>query len=476
MTSSSSEPSGAQRPRVSSGPTFSTSAGREAVALAASAGVYLDDWQAWLLEQSLGERVDGMWAATQVGLIVPRQNGKGEVLLARALAGLFLFEEQLLLHSAHEFKTAKEAYLRIRGVIERSPDLLSQVRQFRYSNEDVSVELHSGQRLRFVARSTGSGRGFTGDVIIFDEAYNLPTEAVAAMLPTLSARPNPQIWYASSAGMDSSETLASLRDRGTLGDERLFFAEWSASPDCDLDDHAAWAEANPALGRRISVEFIEGTERPAMGDAEFARERLGIWSDPRTSRVIDETSWAACADVLSRPEERFALAVDVSPDRATASVALAGLRDDDLWHVELDEHRNGVGWLLDYIVTRCERNDIRAVVIDAVSPAASIIDALKARRVKVTTTGPRDMAKACGSFFDAVYEDRLRHIDQPQVNAALGAARKRVLGDAWAWNRQSQASDITPLVACTLALWGAQSSTVKKPSRSSTGRRAALVL
>ena len=69
------------------------------------------------------------------------------------------------------------------------------------SHGDEGVELTTGQRLRFVARSRSSGRGFTGDCVILDEAFNLNAEDMAALLPTLAARPNPQVWYASSAGM-----------------------------------------------------------------------------------------------------------------------------------------------------------------------------------------------------------------------------------------------------------------------------------
>jgi hypothetical protein len=97
---------GAQRPRVHSGPKFSTSAGAEAVELASELGLFLDPWQQWVLEQSLGERPDGRWAAFQVCLLCPRQNGKGSILEARELAGLFLFGEKKITHSAHEAKTA----------------------------------------------------------------------------------------------------------------------------------------------------------------------------------------------------------------------------------------------------------------------------------------------------------------------------------------------------------------------------------
>jgi hypothetical protein len=64
---------GDQRPRIESVPPRLSSAGLEAVELAASAGIDLDPWQAHVLEQSLGERRDGKWAAFEVGLIVSRQ-------------------------------------------------------------------------------------------------------------------------------------------------------------------------------------------------------------------------------------------------------------------------------------------------------------------------------------------------------------------------------------------------------------------
>jgi hypothetical protein len=49
---------------------------------------------------------------------------------------------------------------------------------------------------------------------------------------------------------------------------------------------------------------------------------------------------------------------------------------------------------------------------------------------------------------------RLRHIDQTPLTAAVQGARKRPLLDAWAWNRKDATTDITPLVAVTLAMHG----------------------
>ena len=177
----------------------------EAIELAASAGLILDEWQCFALDVALSERADGKWAAFEVGMIVPRQNGKGSILEARELAGLFLFGERLILHSAHEFKTAAEAFLRVKALVDNTDDLRRKVKQIRTSHGDEGIELLDGARLRFVARSRGSGRGFSGDCVILDEAFNLGAEAMGALLPTLSAKPNPQIWYTSSAPMASSQ-------------------------------------------------------------------------------------------------------------------------------------------------------------------------------------------------------------------------------------------------------------------------------
>jgi len=196
-----------------------------------------------------------------------------------------------------------------------------------------------------------------------------------------------------------------------------------------------------------------------------------MWAVAGSSAVIDPQLWADVADSTSMPVESLALAVDVSPDRTVGAVGLGGLRTDGRWHVELYEHKNGMGWIVPWIVDKCAHYSIRAVVIDGMSPAASLIDDLARAGVKVTTTSARDMATACGTFYDSVMDGRLAHTDQPQVNVALSVGRKRPIGDAWGWNRKNSDSDITPLVAVTLALWGAQNSNVKKPTRSTAKRR-----
>ncbi|BDX30943.1 hypothetical protein TUM20985_14900 [Mycobacterium antarcticum] len=78
--------------------------------MAASLGITLDPWQENVLQAAMGERRDGTWAARQVALSTPRQNGKSELIVLRALAGILLFDEQKIIVSAHQQDTAREVF------------------------------------------------------------------------------------------------------------------------------------------------------------------------------------------------------------------------------------------------------------------------------------------------------------------------------------------------------------------------------
>lgn len=453
---------GSQTPRVSSVPPHSTTAGPDAVDYAASIGLDLDPWQALVLEGSLGE-IGQMWAAFEVCTIVSRQNGKGGILEARELAGVELFGERLIVHTAHELKTAEEARLRMETICESSPDLDRQVKRVVRTNGKEAIEFKNGARIKYLARSKGSGRGFSGDLIVIDEAMFLSSESIAALLPTLSTAANPQIWYTASAGLNDSDHLRQVRERAMAGgDPSLAYFEWSAPEDADLDDPIAWAQANPAMGIRITDDFVR-KERAALPDDDFARERLGIWSNPKRSAVIDIDHWATLGDPASKPVGDVAFAVDIPPERKSASISVAGLNQAGAMHVELIDKQSGTAWVAERLVELIGKWG-GSVALDPGSPAGSLITDLENADVKPVLVGGREMAQACGSFYDAVVNGTLRHLNQPQLNTAIDAARKRTLGDAWAWHRRDTATDISPLVAATLAAHQAAKTPPKKRS------------
>jgi hypothetical protein len=452
------EPRGVQRPPVLARPPSVSSSGEEAADLAASAGLVLDPWQRFSLDVMLAERSDFRWAAFETGCLVARQNGKGGIIEALGLAALFLFEERLTLYSAHQFKTAQEHFLRLMGLIENTPWMRKLCKKPRTSHGEEGFERLDGARFRFVARSRQSARGFTGDRLIVDEAQELSRSAMGAILPTLSTRPNPQVNYFGTPPEETndSEHWESLRDRGRAGDDgTLAWLEWSAQTD-DLDDEEGWAQANPALGIRLSREAIL-RERASLDDEQFGRERLTLWGAGSSKQVIDPDVWFSLTDEKSKrdPKAKVAFAVDIPPDRKSASIAVAADRKDGLRHVEVVERRSGTAWAVGRLVELAEKVN-GEVALDPSSPAGSLLTGLMEAGIEPQLITGREMTQACGLFYDMAMADdpderTLRHIGQPRLNTAVDAGRKRNVLDAWAWHRRDSESDISPLVAVTLA-------------------------
>lgn len=472
-------------PRLSHSPTDAVgSLGPEAVDLAKEAGLDLDDWQSWYMDGCLAFRKGGKWASFENGLDVPRQDGKGAIIETRMLAGLDLLDEKLLTYTAHEFKTAQEHFHRIVFLVENCDRLRRKVKHIRRASGAEAIEMLDGTRLRFLARSAGSGRGFSGDVVFLDEAMMLWSAAVGALLPTMSARTKvtaggPQLYYFGTAGHgEAAQVFASVRDRAIAGeDARLFYAGWEAGdPDdhtganVDLDDKAEWWRSNPAMhSGRITEEFIQ-IERGALTDDEFARERLCIWGGAGARAAIDPDVWRALGDSKSRPASggQIALAVDVPPEGKRASIARAGLRADGKVHIEVDV-RPGTTWAVERIAEIAKKRNA-IVVIDGGSRAAALIPGLVALGITPTIYSTRDVVTACSGFMDKIDEDGVRHLAQPELSIAVDAARRRKVGDAWAWHRRDTSADISPLVSSTLAVHGLN----EEPPKRKSGRSMAV--
>lgn len=433
---------GAQLPRVHSGPRFKSSSGAEAVALAAELGLFLDPWQAWVLEQSLGEDPDGRWAAFQVCLLCPRQNGKGSILEARELAGLFLFGEKKITHSAHEAKTAKDHFERMESLLRNAGYGDDQV-IFRRSTTEVSITVRAtGCKLHFYTRTAEGGRGLGGDVVVLDEAFALTRDQMAALMPTMSARSltgNPQMWFTSSAGFEESEVLAQKKIQGEAGYDRLAYFDWSAAPGSSLTDRSAWAQANPGLGLRISEEFI-ADELPDLGPARFARERLGLWEDHPVAQGIDLARWAELADPLAERGMSPVFGVATAPDRSWSAVAVAWRRPDAGVQVMLADYRPTTAWVGDRM------RELRGSWGGVVRSTRAAQDLVEGAEVPA-------QARADNCLADMVAAGALRHGNQPALNTAVRAARWRPSGDTRVLD-QKGAADISPLVAAAVAVHG----------------------
>lgn len=432
------------------------SAGPEAIELASLAGLQLDKWQSWLLTEMLQQDKGGRWSAFEVAVLVPRQNGKGGLLEARQLAGLFLNGEQLQVHTAHEFKTCFEHFLRIVSLVENTPELDAKVQRIRRGAGEQAIELKTGERLRFLARTSASGRGMSGDTVYLDEAFALTPEIMGALLPTLSAVPNPQVVYTSSHPKFEQRVLWELVQRGRQGGSpRLLYADWGNEPGVDATCHTAIARANPAFGIRITPEFV-AAEREAMRSfpEEFLRERLGVLLEVELSAVIPLDVWRSCIDEGSMPAAGVP-ALSIGPGMRWAALGFAGRRDDGRLHVELVRHGRGTDWVVE-AAKNATADTGHPLMVDPKSPTAGFVDRLRSAGVPVVEVSQADFVQGCAALQADALSGVLRHLGQPMLFEAVSGAEIRSVGETWAFSARQSTVDITPLLAVTLAAIGAR--------------------
>lgn len=459
-----------QRPRIlAAPPAYSSAAADEAIELAAESGLVLDDWQQFALRTGLAEDERGLYAAFEVALIVARQNGKGGVFEARELFGLFLAGEPLIVHTAHRFDTSLEAFLRMLVLIESNPDLDRRIKRVSRSHGEEGFELRTGQRLRYKTRTGSGGRGFSGRVVILDEAMYLPGATMTALMPTMSAQRNSQLWYGASAvdqtEHEHGETLTRVRNRALAGgDPSLAYLEWSPEVtmkqvekgEVDLSDVALVLESNPAAGGRISLEHIE-RERRSMTRRGFAVERLSIGDWPKVTeegpKVIDPKVLAECVDLDSTPLDPVAFGVSMTPDRSRTVIAAAGRRIDARIHGEIVDEGPGSSWAIPRIVELVAKWDPCAIVIDKADAAATLAVDLAAYGIETELLTVGQFVLACGGVYDDITGDRFRYRGDELLTAAVESAVKRALGGAWAWDRTAPGY-AAPLIALTGARHG----------------------
>ena len=462
-------------PAYLTGPEWHTTFGPEVADLAETAGFAPDPEQRLALDHMFAVDRNGKSCSFEICVICARQNMKTGLFKQAALGWLFITDQNLVVWSAHEFSTAQEAFRDMEILIGGCSALSRRIKKVHRAAGAEAIELRTGQRLKFKARTKSGGRGLTGDKIVLDEAFALQPDHMGALLPTLSVVPDPQIVYGSSAGKYESGVLRKVRDRGRAGSSpRLFYCEWCApkracadekcdhtpgTAGCQLDVVENWKLGNPLLGRTrangtgLTVEYVRG-EREALPPEEFARERMGWWDDPTAAELFGAGKWEAGARD-ERPADLAvsALAVAVSIDLRHSAIVAAAADGEDVWVKPLHHGPGTKG-----VVERCkELQDALGVdvVIDGKGPGAVLIPHLEKAGIRLHVASTGDVLDAFANLETKVRDGQFLHVQAPELDAAAAGAVKRDVGDRAALGRKLSDADISPLEAASLAAWRA---------------------
>lgn len=472
------------------------SLGEQRVQFLKAAGMTLFPWQSGFVREfsATATIVDPddasiQWvgpAYTNAVEVVSRQNGKGEELIGFELSVVYSsMSEKSILHTAHYGQTVLKAQNRTWEVIENSKLLMewpAWVKKYGRrgarptkvtSNGKEAIRFPNGSIVKFSTRSGTSGAGTSNDVLVLDECFDLPEGTADALTYTTRARQGAQtIWISSPFNKLNpqhlhGEMFSGQRWAAIDGAPGILFREWSLPEDVSPFERRAWEMTNPSLktGPGPGKEFseVEAAAEAAQSSESKLRSFLvedmgrGNWHP----RETDETELAPVIADEDMDEvmtgEHVALShstvsVDVTPDRAMCSIALAGQAGDKIHGMVGFHSEFSVPTVVDALMDVLRKANPTAIVIDPQSPAVVLIEHLESLGFDVQRIGFKEAKESCVEFLQGI-DDRLYSISESDmVREGIQSAELKETSDGGVkWARRSGV--ICQVVALSNAMW-----------------------
>jgi hypothetical protein len=447
---------GISTPRIHTPLNDLPSRGGELIDLAADLGIELMEWQKFALINTHKIKPDGRWASPINCIVVARQNGKSFLQQIRILGGLFLWDEQLQIGSAHRLSTSLEQFRAMVQIIEANDSLAKQVKKIRWQHGGEEIETMKGTR--FIVRAGGSAaRGVSRpSTIHLDELREMTDiESFASLRYTLMAASNPLVMAYTNAGDHSSVVLNDFRNRALAriagADDEIGYFEWSAPTDEISVENARYS--NPAMGITIHPDNIKSVlNDPA--DVVMT-EVLCRWV-VAISSAVDAASWGNCVDKSADldPEKLTWLAVDLSPDRKHASLVGAQKLGDENFVVKLLHTWSNELQLDDKAIANDLADYARKYSTEYVLYSRKTSAAVAAR-LAPAGIAVFDMdgfyPQACDEMLSAINSGRLKHRGQSQLTEEMLSAVQLRRGDGgWVIGRRASQAVVCGAVATAL--------------------------
>ena len=446
--------------------------GGQVAEVAEQLGTPFMPWQRYVVDVAMEiDPETGLLWYGEVDLTVPRQSGKTTIVLAVAThRALAWSTPQNIVYTAQTRGAARKKWADEHVVALTKSVFADLMGRPRYANDSEHLPWNNGSRYGIEAGTETAGHGSVYDLGFIDEAFAPESERrEQALRPAMITRPEPQLWVLSTAGTAASLYLKGKVDAGRLRvqsgrETRVAYFEWSAADDADPADPAVWFTCMPALGHgrpvlgehTVTQQAVE-TVREGMGDRGFRRAYLNQWvSALRAEQVITPEAWLAAQDPGSRAPAEMprCIAVDVSPFREHAAIAVGGVRPDGLRHLQVVECGPGSDWVVPRVLEMVSDPDrtIGGPIVLCGAAAAAYAEEFADADIETHVLSLGETRTACANLVDDV-PVLVRHVDQAELNLAVANAVRRGSSDAWVWDKRGDV-DITSLVAVTGANWG----------------------
>jgi phage terminase large subunit-like protein len=243
-------------------------------------------------------------------LMMPRKNGKTELIAALAIDGL-LFDDEAgaEVYSAAADKDQAALAFNVAAQMIRNDPVLSAQCEILDSQKRI-VHRKSGSFYRAISAEAYSKHGFNASRVLYDELHAAPSRELWDVLTSSTgARAQPLTVAISTAGHDRHSILWEIytHARKVLDNPALDPAFlpiiYEALPDADWTSEKVWRAANPALGDFRSLDEMRtacarAKEIPAQENT-FRRLYLNQWTE-QASRWITMAAWDACRAPIDR--------------------------------------------------------------------------------------------------------------------------------------------------------------------------------
>lgn len=451
--------SGRQEPTTSFVLPYTRTEGETAVDLYELTGRTALDWQRIIIYDILGRNEDGLWTHSTYGYSVPRQNGKGEILLMRELYGLATGER--ILHTAHLTSTSHAAWERLCRILDKLGVPYKSIK----AKGQERIDLEHGGKVEFRTRTNTGGLGESYDLLIIDEAQEYQTSHETALKYVISASANPQTIMCGTppTPISSGTVFKTYRTDVLSGSKKNSgWSDWSVEEMSDINDRDLWYETNPSLGYHLSERTIaDETGGADETIIDFNIQRLGLWIRYNQQSAISKRDWE-CLQLGSLPAlvGQMNVGVKYHKDGDTVSLAVAVKTKDDRIFVEVVDNRpvrDGNDWIIEFLARAGKA--VNKVVIDGKGAQEILADEMKKEKLKgALLPKVSEVIKANAAFERNVFDKKLCHMEQPAVEHVITNCEKRAIGSngGFGYNAIIAEDDISIMDAVILAQWAAQ--------------------
>jgi len=435
-------------------------------------GLKLLPWQKAVLYRWMALDEDGKWVNPDCGLLVPRQNGKSELLIARIIGGM-VFLGEALIYTAQSETTVSEIKRRIQRFFYDADEEIRDMLTDEFDQEPKSldyVELRNRGRCVFRTRTRTNGLGSTNDVLILDEDQEETDGQQEALLPTISSgkKQNYQTIRAGTPPSGGGQGTVFIRLRKSVLDGKshdVCWQEWSVDTITEPSDEEAWYKANPSLGYFLMKAAVR-SESTKMAIDSFNKMRLGWVAGVENMRAISDDQWLPLSvKAVQLPENpSLVYAIKFAPDGSSVSLAVGVQMPSGKVHIELVERKQmsaGTHWLTAWLLAENRWRKCAKIIIDGAAGTQLLVEELvrseRKMSKKILTPNVKEAGAAYASFYEGIEHKLLTHFDQPALNVSIRTVKRRGIGKDGMFGYASMNNDIQsdPTEAVAFAYYGA---------------------